>query len=169
MGYWLIHPLGGDHPMKLHRVITDSLFTEEEYDNCVDTNDQEYAKRLLANIEDVVKLVAKFDFESEQFILPFLIAKYKVQINEKDLSDRIKEMIGDGGNAFREYDEDPIPMKDNNYTDFDRPISYANQLRDLWDDLIENGRYNELQRSTGLIEAIVDFVEEGNTGLINKK
>jgi len=166
MGYWSEHPMGGDSPMDSQFVIMDVLFTGEEFDNEEIYTYDEIKKRLSEQIEKVLEVV-KEDLDDE-FVLPFTIAEFEVQIKDKTLSEEIKEMIYDGDNCERGYEYDPVPTKENNYTDFDRPICYANQLRDLWDELMENkSKFNELGKNKGLFVIINEQIEKDDLGLIN--
>ena len=166
MGYWSKHPMAGDPPMDFQLVIIDKLFTNDEFFNDEIYTYEEFRKRLSEQIEEVYKEVKEELNTDARFVLPFTIARYRVKIKDEVLSKKIRKMIDDGGNETRKYDSTPIPTKDNNYTNFDRPICYANQLRDLWNYLMKDeSKFDDLEEYKGLFDTIIE--DTIKKGLIN--
>ncbi len=169
MGYWSPHPLAGDFPMDVMSQIDSYLFTEEELNN-VKTDEQieafhkEYKHRLEQNLQALAALEYPEDL---QFVLPFQLASYEVRIEDEELSQRNKAMIGDGGAAVRGYDPTG-PGKDNKYNSYSSPQDYARELRDLWDELMAGKReFSELGEYKGVIVTMVEHQKAGKKGLIN--
>jgi len=75
--------------------------------------------------------------EKFSFVLPFLLADFHYTVIDYSDSDKIKDMIKDGGAKDRGYDC-PVSNEENNYNDFKSPNDYTCQLRDNWDQLMVN-------------------------------
>lgn len=136
MGFWSAHPMAGDLALDAKDELDCLLFTEEEIDNDLYLDCEIYKSRLLGNLEEAIHLEYPY---GQRFVLPFTIAELQLRITDKKTSYLIKDMIGDGGNQLRGYPPIQAVGKDYKvtYNNFQTPLDYANQLRDLWDDLME--------------------------------
>lgn len=136
MVFWSPHPMAGDLPLDAKDELDCLLFTEDEIDSDLHQNSKIYKERLLAHLIEAIGLDYPY---GQSFVLPFTIAELQIRIEDKNISNMIKEMIGDGGNQLRGYPPIQAIGKDykTTYNNFQTPLDYANQLRDLWDDLME--------------------------------
>ena len=138
MGYWSTHPLGGDTPLYYKEEVMFEIFSMEEFyatfDDINAVPREEVVKRFEKKLPKLVKL---FEGKCKEgsYGLPFSLVAYEITIKDKNLSERVKNMIGDGGAEYRGYDC-PVSNKENNYNEFKSPNDYACQLKDNWDDLM---------------------------------
>lgn len=211
MGYWSIHPMGGDPPSDVEYVLDNLLFKDVERSVDLHWDKDEYKKRLSEKLEEATSLDytrgAKTEEEKENiiafykqkvepvfpeiardlyrcitedcsFILPFKIVELEMTIKDKSLSQKIKEMIKDGGAYQRAYDipeksSENYPKKENNWNNLETPFDYARKLYDLWDDIMLGKLpFDIIENDQGLF-ASVEEAYNGNRGnhpgIINKK
>jgi hypothetical protein len=99
--------------------------------------------------------------DQHTFVIPFLVADQQIRITDPELSQKVKEMIGDGGAVKRGYGKELTGT-------FDSPADYAEELRNMWDDLMSgDAPFEGLGRSEGLVEKITDSLETGKSGSVN--
>ena len=172
MGYWSTHPMAGDTPLDYRNNIDFGIYTEDEwYATCEDPSliSREEIKNRWE--KKLPKFIEIFEGEEKEgsFVLPFEVVAYQIIIKDKNLSERVKNMIGDGGAKDRGYDC-PVSNKENNYNDFKSPNDYACQLRNNWDDLMDGKiSFESLEREVSLIETMVKHKEANKSGLVNCK
>jgi hypothetical protein len=135
MGFYSVHPMGGDLPQDIKDQLLD--FSEEEIRNEVFLDAKECKRRL----ENRLYELAENGLGDYSYVLPFLVLEYKIQIEDKVLSEKIKNRIGDGGAKLRGYPVFPntsehYPKKENDWNHLESPFDYAVKLSDLWDDLM---------------------------------
>jgi len=201
MGYWSVHPMGGDAPSDYRYKIVDALFAEEEQEYDLHWNKEVYKIRLEAHLAEVADLVYMqnaihfdftdvsrtkegFDFENVlqtpyvencSFVVPYEVIAYQIRISDKQLSAKIKEMIGDGGAANRQYQipkesDHDFPTRENKWNGLQTPFDHARMLHDLWDDImLGNLSFDAVKEDSGLFAALAQQDEDGQSGLINKQ
>jgi hypothetical protein len=154
MGYWSAHPMAGDKPLDVEDFILSEVFSKREMKKDMHFDETLVKIRLEKNIKKLYPSLQKLVSDGlvqkcSMFVLPFLLAKYKIQIKDKSLSDAFKNIIGDGGAEDRGYpEEECTPTKENNYNGFQSPADYAAELYDKWDDLISGAlSFDELSTS----------------------
>lgn len=176
MGYWSTHPMGGDPPADAECTLRALLFTEEERNEELHWKDEVYKKRLEENLSTVLSHHfgrSEDGYGYYPFTFPFTIAELGIRVKDPVLSEKIKEMIGDGDASERGYDTPSegsleFPTKANGWNGLQSPFDYAIQLRDLWDDLMNGSiSFDVLQPDQGLFAALENRVP--GSGLINVK
>lgn len=200
MGYWSTHPMGGDTPLDYQAEL------EEIIGLSGDEEKEEYKEKIMEKLQELADVTFTrdafhYDFSKAEitqtkegmevknlvstpyeencgFVVPFTIAELGIQISDEVLSRKLKNMIGDGGAANREYDipnkgSKEYPIKENNWNNLETPFDYARQLYDLWDDLMKgNVSFDVLSQDKGLFAAIDEAYSQngGNySGPVNKK
>jgi hypothetical protein len=170
MGYWSTHPMGGDGPLddqdKLIDYITIKCFKpniKRKFDTMhyqhkdYEKLNKKYITYITENLPELITYCEELE---NSFVLPYLIAEYKIQIKDKELSNAVKSLIYDGGGAERGYDED----------DTDSPQAHAQHLRNCWDGLMAGTKaFTEDLFDGGLFAAIFRNIEDNDKpNLINK-
>lgn len=151
MGYWSTHPLAGDAPSDVRDRLLGPLDSEEGFHFQLPKEQvgawiSEHLPGLLAQIESEE---APEDF----FVLPFIVAEHRVRIADAALSEKIREMIGDGGAKARGYEEASTASAENNWNGFAEPGDYAAQLYALWPELMAGTvPFEAIGRERGLFE-----------------
>lgn len=156
MGYWDSHPMAGDLPMDAEYDLDGLLFTTEEIKKELQYDQIEFERRFRLKLEEASEV--KF-YQKQNYVLPFKMVEYEIRTNDSVLSQKIKDMIGDGGAVCRNYPIDVESNKENGYNNFESPYDYARHLYDIWDDLM-SGKidFDQTARCKGLFEKI----SEGN-------
>ncbi|AEO93486.1 gp227 [Bacillus phage G] len=164
MGYWGHHPLSGDAPLDALYDLDELLFTPKELLNYeLRYNAEEYSKRLKEKLSQAIMIEY---YDDHEFVLPFKIVELKIRIEDEILSRKVKNMIKDGGAAYRGYNVNKMKStKENNYNNLKTPYDFACQLYDLWDSLMSGEiSFDTLTNSKGLFETLN---ESKGMGLIN--
>lgn len=194
MGYWGIHPMAGDTPSDVKYLVDELLFTENEQNQDLTYDQNLYKQRLTEKLNEATNLDytregVKFHFsrventpegvllhdyeetrflEDSSFVLPFLVLEHEIQILDFQLSQKVKQMLRDGGAFARDYpipkgEEKSYPCVENNWNDLQSPFDYARKAHDLWD-LIMDGTlpFTALEQAEGLFATIHDYYAKQN-------
>jgi len=162
MGYWSQHPLGGDDPQDQIANFIGVLFPD--IDDVDELTLNTVQKFILEKIGEISEKPMAFNIYDE-YILPFLIAEFKIQIKDKGLSEKIKEMIEDAG-SYKFGDEvpqngdDDFPSKENNWNELSSSFDYGRKLYDLWDQLMNGSISFEQYPSEGIDSFNEEFFGE---------
>lgn len=152
MGYWDDHPMAGDTPLDVKGDLENKLtsllpepttFDRWEEDPC-ETLLTEDSIRTLLILMDLGEWEA---YENHNFVIPFLMVQFRITTQDEELSERLREMIGDGGAAYRGYPK--------NY--HEGPEPYAKALYNAWPKLMSGELSMEsFDNCRGLFEVMAD-------------
>jgi hypothetical protein len=163
MGYWSKHPMGGDMPLDCEaNYVFEQIFTKEELDSDIEMNEENYSPRLIKHLSTI-----EMNDPDYAFIIPFRVMEFEIQIEDPELRAKIKEMIGDGGAQERGYNvpepgDVDFPTAQNGYNSFQSPFDYAQQLRDIWDDVMTGVKpFGEAQPDHGLFAVLANHTGSG--------
>jgi hypothetical protein len=151
MCFYSVHPMCGDMPQDIKDQLLD--FSEEEIRNKLFLDEKECKRRLESRLYEL----AENGLGNDSFVLPFLVLEYKIQIDDKALSEKIKNMIGDGGAKLRGYSvfqhtNKHYPKKGNGWNHLESPFDYAVKLYDLWEELMKGTvPFSEVEQGYRLI------------------
>lgn len=154
MGFFSVHPMGGELPQEIKDQILD--FSAEEIINERFLDAEECKRR----VENCLYELAENNLDNYSYVLPFLVLEYKIQIKDKALSEKIKNRIGDGGAKLRGYPVfqshcEHYPKKENEWNHLQSPFDYAVKLYDLWDELLKGTiPFSVVEKDEGLINFI---------------
>jgi hypothetical protein len=154
MSFFSVHPMSGDVPQDIKDQLLD--FSEEEIGN------QRYldAKECKRRLENRLYKLAGNSLDNYSYVLPFLVLEYKIQIENKVLSEKIKNRIGDGGAKLRGYpvfqkNSEHYPKKENEWNHLESPFDYAVKLSDLWDELMKGTvPFTKIEQDGGFINLV---------------
>jgi disulfide oxidoreductase YuzD len=161
MGYWDTHPMCGDRPMDIRDELL-GRFDDEENDMFYFEVDN--IKELIqSNIDELIGQA----IEEENFTLPFIVVDNKIILNDEQI-EKVFPLICDGGGYHRGYEQEIVSTLENNWNNFQCPQDYCDQLRYYFKEIAKGIlTCDVLNQSKGLIDTIVDTLEEGRVGLVN--
>lgn len=180
MGYWSTHPLGGDAPMDMTSYINEFIYKQEGGKLENDSDWRTYLDNVFTNefnvtvtnfLKDTQKLSlltesvenGTLDDGDSKFVLPFMICEKMIVIEDKNLSNKIKNLIGDGGSSSRGYTKD----------DEDSPLKFARLLHDNWEKLQEVNYKDPIMDiildNPGLFDVIAENISSNDRNIVNKK
>jgi hypothetical protein len=164
MGYWSEHPMGGDSPLddkeELMRQVYELTEAEESLFYSPDSPARAELIEKMKNlfIEKLPQLIEFSENLDCPWVLPYQIVEFEIKITDKNLSDQIKELIGDGGSEERYYDKD----------EKESPLTHASYLYSIWDELMAGTKPFENLEDPGLLAAFAKKIsEDNNEGFIN--
>jgi len=159
MNFWSKHPLDGEMPLEAKEMLEELIFNEDELDDYLFVDEEIYRERLLERMNDAIQFSYPFN---QSFVLPFLIARLEMRIEDVELANKVKSMIGDGGAAMRGHSCLQAVGKQykQHYNNFASPLDYANQLRDMWDALmLGEAEFSQLGSNVDIFDVPVTFHE----------
>ena len=184
MGYWSTHPLGGDQPLDAQLYFYEELGIEalfRKYDDkeCSkkekEKRKEDFLKTLSKALETKLDKALEDEYVKDYaFIIPYTVAQHGLLIKNRNLAERLKNLIGDGGAYNRGYEIKESNIE-NGYNEFQSPSDFASQLKDNWEDIVLTGeaKYKDLSRAKGLFEILCEEADDRNNGkkpkLINIK
>jgi hypothetical protein len=154
MSFFSVHPMGGDVPQDIKDQLLD--FSEEEIRNERFLDVKECKQRLEKRLYEL----AGNGLDNYSYVLPFLVLEYEIQIEDKVLSEKIKNRIGDGGAKLRGYPvlqkhSEHYPKKENKWNHLESPFDYAVKLSDLWDELMQGTTpFTKVEQVGGFINLV---------------
>ena len=150
MGYWSVHPMGGDTPMDLEYDLL-GRYNRDNGETCYYELEHD---ELAALIKKDLKILIEDAETHGNFTLPFIIVNSGIKSTTRQAR-ALKRLIGDGGNGDRGYESGKRATLANNWNNLARPIDYCDQLRYYFNGIV-SGKVdkNVLERCKGLLETI---------------
>ena len=188
MGWWSLHPMGGDSPLDEQYSVFDHFPTLEDFEFYENDWFKEL-KRVLegATLEDLQEIASNVELE---YVIPYTFKENGVIPKDPAMIEFLKQCLYDPDNDGYYDDEtdewietegyhllnefeagkygDSIDAAEEFVSEDDITKMYLQFFHKNFDAIMA-GEMEELERPKGLLETIADHIEEGKTGLVNKK